>query len=243
MTNVATSQLINLVYGQIRGIPPENIAQPQQPRWSAGNSLKYPGMPVWILAICISILLHVAFLINFRSLPTGIERRFVSQDTVSMSQRWELVDVVTPRLERRHSTVSGPVGEISLERSGLSTPLPIARPILASSGDTANTLTESYLRLNEVDTPAQPQVSWLLPFKYDYFAAVRSLEFQIWIDADGAIPSVQLLAVGPSTLSQTELQAVVDWIRNTPMFPAISEGNPVPSTRVIEVVLDTSDRQ
>jgi hypothetical protein len=239
MTNVATSQLINLVCGQILDTPPANIAQQRQPHWSAGNRLKYLGIPAWILAICASILLHLMFLVNFQS-SARFERQFVFQDTILASQRWELVNAPHQEPARNATAIPASARSRPLEPTERPASQPVDHPVLAISGDIANSVGKSYLKLNEVQIPAEPQVSWLLPFKYNYFAAVRSLEFQIWIDADGSVPSVHLFAVGPVTLSPSEMQTVVDWIRSTVMVPALNDGSPVPSTRVIEVVLDST---
>jgi hypothetical protein len=196
-------------------------------------------MSIWVLTICASILLHLALLATFRA-SSVIEFNPDFKNTIVVSYQSGLVEASSITPERVPAITRSFIGGRPVEPSERPTISQSERAILASSGNAVNTLTKSYLRVSEVETPAKPEVTWLLPFKYDYFRTIRSLEFQIWVDADGTVASVQLLALGPTALSQTELQEVVDWIRNTPMSPAINDGHPVPSTRIIEAVLDAS---
>lgn len=95
-----------------------------------------------------------------------------------------------------------------------------------------------YLALEETDTPAMPAANWILPLKKGYLQAVSSIVVRVWIQKSGSIAGVELLDVRPSLLSESQMREVVDWLANTPMNPAIKNGESVASKRTVEIAFE-----
>lgn len=186
--------------------------------------------------------MHIAILIQ--SPANGLQPQSTDGNTMRrppLRQHWVL------SLPPENATYSSPAVEpgasVSRVEKLLSPEVPQnqTEPVLASTG-TMRVSASDYKSVEEVDLPAIPQANWIIPIRKGYLDTTRSLEFRVWIDAEGTISGVDLLAIKPDTLASSEMQEIVEWLSNTPMQPAQRAGLPVANVRTIEIVLENSDR-
>ncbi len=94
----------------------------------------------------------------------------------------------------------------------------------------------TFLRTADVDQPARPVDNWALDADMLAGFGIDRLVFHAWIDAQGQWADVQVTEIEPA--EQRRLAPLIEWrLRQTPILPAVRNGQPVAHQQRIELEL------
>lgn len=95
-----------------------------------------------------------------------------------------------------------------------------------------------FFPVTETETPASPQVDWMLPRESLIEQGVRSLIIRIWILNTGEVIEAQVLDMVPDNTNGNLRNKIEQWILKTQVKPAMKRGKPVASQRLLEIVFE-----
>lgn len=92
-----------------------------------------------------------------------------------------------------------------------------------------------YLDSNEIDTSSEPVSGWVLRLEELQSGGVIFIQLTLFIAADGKLDKFEILN---SSLSQAETTFLLMDLALTSFKPAMKDGQPVPSQKNVEILLD-----
>lgn len=195
----------------------------------------------WIGALVISLCLHIGLLTAYLSKSGFADSPSQSGKTStpkSMTFRLitPVVDLAAGTAEETAATglLKGPdqAETPDKERRPANSSSAVANP--ASAAEASETRFYTY---EEVDQAALPVLDWDLPLQVITSSGLRSLVIKVWIAENGKVENAVLVSARPQ-MSLDDEEKIINDLMQTHMTPAIKNGKPVASQRVIEMVFE-----
>ena len=97
---------------------------------------------------------------------------------------------------------------------------------------------ERFYKVTEVGQSATPFSDWLVPLDVLRQSKVKEFVVRLWILETGEVLQADVLRMTPGDVPQAARDELSKWLVRTRTNPALKDGRPVASQRMIEVTLE-----